>query len=51
MTDKVLRSAALIGFALVFGPTVVWLWHRWTISIWYNGHGMFVPLVVAYLAY
>jgi len=51
MADKVWRSAALIGFILVFWPTMHWLWQRWTISIWYNGHGMFVPLVVAYLSY
>lgn len=36
-------------FCLAFAPTAAWLWHRWTLSIWYNGHGMFVPLIVAYL--
>ncbi len=51
MRDRLLRGLALVLSALVFGPTVVWLWGRWTMSIWYNGHGMFVPLVVAYLAY
>lgn len=41
----------LVLFVLVFAPTFAWLWQRWTMSIWHNGHGMFVPLVVAYLGY
>jgi len=36
-------------FLLVYGPTLMWLWHRWTMSIWYNGHGILITLVVAYL--
>lgn len=36
-------------FALVFAPTVLWLVDRWTINIYYNGHGIFVPLIVAWL--
>jgi exosortase len=34
---------------LVFAPTVVWLWERWTMSIWHNAHGLLVPFAVAYL--
>jgi exosortase len=33
---------------LVFTPTIRWLWQRWTISVWHNVHGMFVPFIVAY---
>jgi exosortase len=51
MKNRVLNIAAILLFVLVFGPTFIWLWQRWTISIWHNGHGMFVPLVVGYLAY
>ncbi len=36
-------------FILAFAPTVVWLWERWTISIWYSGHGIFMPFILAYL--
>jgi exosortase len=36
---------------LVFAPTIHWLWQRWTMSVWHNVHGMFVPLIVAYLIY
>ena len=34
---------------LVFAPTVMWLWERWTMSVWHNAHGLMVPFVVAYL--
>ena len=33
---------------LVFAPTIYWLWQRWTMSVWQNVHGMFIPFVVAY---
>ncbi len=33
---------------LVFAPTIYWLWQRWTMSVWHNVHGMFVPFIVAY---
>jgi exosortase len=36
---------------LIFAPTIHWLWQRWTMSVWNNSHGLFVPFVVAYLVY
>jgi exosortase len=33
---------------LVFAPTIYWLLQRWTMSVWHNIHGMFIPFVVAY---
>jgi exosortase len=52
------RQALLRGWAahtvwillaiLVFAPTTYWLWQRWTMSVWHNVHGMFIPFVVAY---
>ncbi len=51
MKDKLMPWLAGILLAAVFAPTGMWLWDRWTMSIWQNGHGMFVPLVVGYLAY
>lgn len=35
----------------VYAPTVAWLWERWTLSVWHNAHGMFVPPLVAWLAW
>ncbi len=36
-------------FVAAFAPTAMWLWSRWTISIWYSGHGIFMPFILAYL--
>ena len=43
----------LIGveFALLFAPTVAWLIDRWTLSVWHNAHGMFVPPITLWLAW
>jgi exosortase len=40
----------LAPFALAFAPTVAWLVGRWTDGIYRNGHGIFVPFLIAYLA-
>ncbi|MFI5314623.1 MAG: exosortase/archaeosortase family protein [Myxococcota bacterium] len=40
----------LAPFTLAFAPTVAWLVERWTDSIFRNGHGIFVPFLMAYLA-
>ena len=38
-------------FLVLYAPTVVWLWSRWTMSVWHNAHGLLIPFVVAYFAY
>jgi len=38
-------------FTLAFAPTVAWLVGRWTDGIFRNGHGIFVPFLMAYLAH
>jgi exosortase len=47
-----LRHAALwlagIELLVLFGPTLVWLWGRWTLSVWHHAHGLLIPPVVAY---
>jgi exosortase len=42
-------AAALVLWAALFAPTWIWLYHQWTTSLWSNQHGIFVPLVLAYL--
>lgn len=42
--------AVLLLFCAVFAPTVVWMYGEWTESIWRNGHGIFVPLIMVFLA-
>ena len=42
--------ASLAVFAAVFAPTLLWMYGQWTESIWEDGHGLFMPVVTAYLA-
>jgi len=46
---QVLRWGWLLPLLAVFGPTLVWLWGRWTRGVNDSEHGMFMPLVAAYL--
>ena len=42
--------AVLLLFCAVFAPAVVWLYGEWTESIWRNGHGLFIPFIMFFLA-
>ena len=42
------NALMLAGLVAVFGPTLVWLWGRWTLSVWHNAHGLLILPVVAY---
>lgn len=44
-------AVAAIEVVILFAPTVRWLFERWTLSVWHNAHGLFIPPVVAYLIY
>jgi len=48
-----LAGLVIVGveLLLLYGPTVSWLWTRWTMSVWHNAHGLFVPVLVAWLAW
>ena len=37
-----------IGLVALFAPTLVWLWGRWTLSVWHHAHGLLILPVVAY---
>lgn len=41
--------AILLG--LLYMPTLLWLLERWTKSVWHNGHGLLIMLVVVYLVW
>ncbi len=49
--------APLIHFAWIalflaaFAQTLAWLFERWTASVYLNAHGLFVPLVIAWLVW
>ena len=46
--SQLLLWLVLAGMLAVFGPTLVWLWGRWTLSVWHNAHGLLLVPVVAY---
>lgn len=39
------------ALAVLYAPTILWLFERWTMGIWYNGHGLLIPPAVAYFAH
>jgi exosortase len=44
-------AIVVVALGLVYLPTILWLFDRWTMSVWHNAHGMLIPLVVAYFAF
>lgn len=42
-------AIASVLLLFLFAPTISWLWERWTMSVWQNGHGILVTLLVIYL--
>jgi exosortase len=38
-----------VPFLVLAAPIVLSMWHKWTRSVWDNGHGLFVPFLVAFL--
>jgi len=44
-------AAALALWVVVFFPTMRWLVNRWTSSVWTDEHGIFMPPLIAVLAY
>ena len=48
---RVAFAVAGLELLVLFAPTVAWLYERWTMSVWHNAHGLFIPPLVAYLVY
>jgi exosortase len=42
---------AAAGLLVIYAPTLVWLWGRWTMSVWHHAHGLLIPPVVAWFVY
>lgn len=51
MKEKCLLWLCAGLLILVFAPTIYWLIERWTMSVWHNGHGILVALLVVYLVW
>ena len=50
-TDRLWLWLVLAALVAVYLPTIVWLYERWTLSVWHNAHGMLIPFVVAYFVW
>jgi exosortase len=49
MKNRWLLWLVAIQLVLLYAPTCLWLWDRWTMSVWQNGHGILVAGLVLYL--
>jgi exosortase len=38
------------AFLALAAPTLVFLWEKWTRNIWTNGHGLLMPIILAFVA-
>lgn len=50
-TSSLLLWLVVVELVLLFAPTIRFLFERWTMSVWHNAHGMFVPPIAAWLAW
>lgn len=41
----------MVQLGILYAPTLNWLWDRWTMSVWHNGHGILVAALVLYLVW
>jgi exosortase len=49
--QRIVVGVFAVELAVLFAPTVAWLFDRWTISVWQHAHGLLIPPVVGYFVY
>lgn len=49
--QSLVLSLVALELVALYLPTVLWLFDRWTLSVWHNAHGMLIPFAVAYFAW
>jgi exosortase len=49
--QRVVLVVVAAELALLFAPTLAWLYDRWTLSVWHHAHGLLIPPVVAYFVH
>jgi exosortase len=47
--QTVLLVLVSIEAIALYAPTAHWLYGRWTMSVWHNAHGLFIPPLVAWM--
>jgi exosortase len=46
--DRLKLTLTLATLIALYAPTFVWLFDRWTMSVWHHAHGLLIPPVVGY---
>src|SRR3954447_10555685 len=49
MWSTALLAVVAIELIALFAPTARWLYGRWTMSVWHNAHGLFIPPLVGWM--
>jgi exosortase len=49
--DRLLGFGCLLLCLAAFAPTLQWMYREWTVSVWVNQHGLFMPFVMAWLVH
>src|SRR5688572_6635053 len=49
--QRVVLALAACELIVLYAPTLLWLWERWTLSVWHHAHGLLIPPVVGYFVY
>jgi exosortase len=49
--DQLLGAGVLLLCLAAFAPTLRWMYREWTVSVWVNDHGLFMPFAMAWLAH
>jgi len=47
----VLLAIVGVELALLYTPTVAWLFDRWTMSVWHHAHGLFMPPLIGWFVW
>ncbi len=46
--SRLLVALGVVELALIYAPTVSWLWARWTENVWEHAHGLLIVPLVGY---
>lgn len=49
--QRAILGLVLVELCVLYAPTVVWLFERWTLSVWHHAHGLLIVPVVGYFVY
>lgn len=47
--SKWLMRLIALSLLILFAPSIVWLWERWTMSVWHNAHGLIIAILIIYI--